>query len=53
MDQQVLRAITTGLRLRNVDVLTALEDRFRDVDDPNKFWSCHSDLPYGHLIRQQ
>jgi Domain of unknown function (DUF5615) len=34
MDQHVPRAITTGLRLRNVDVLTAFEDAFSDADDP-------------------
>ncbi len=34
MDQHVPRAITTGLRLRNVDVLTAFEDGASDVDDP-------------------
>jgi hypothetical protein len=34
MDQHVPRAITMGLRLRNVDVLTAFEDGAGDVDDP-------------------
>jgi hypothetical protein len=34
MDQHVPRAITTGLRLRGIDVLTALEDGASDVDDP-------------------
>ena len=34
MDQNVPRAITLGLRLRNVDVLTAFEDGASDVDDP-------------------
>jgi hypothetical protein len=34
MDQHVPRAITTGLRLRNVDVLTAFEDGAGELDDP-------------------
>src|SRR5690348_5337264 len=34
MDQNVPRAITTGLRLRNVDVLTAFEDGASDLADP-------------------
>ena len=34
IDQNVPRAITTGLRLRNVDVLTAFEDGASDVEDP-------------------
>ncbi len=33
MDQHVPRAITTGLRLRNVDVLTAFEDAASTLDD--------------------
>lgn len=33
MDVHVHRAITTGLRLRNVDVLTAQEDGRRTVSD--------------------
>ena len=53
MDQHVPRAITTGLRLRNVDVLTAFEDGFSDVDDPSKSCSCHSDLTYGRLLHRR
>ena len=34
MDQHVPRAITLGLRLRSVDVLTAYEDDTSAVDDP-------------------
>ncbi len=34
MDQNVPRAITLGLRLRDVDVLTAFEDGTSDADDP-------------------
>jgi hypothetical protein len=34
MDHNVPRAITIGLRLRNVDVLTAFEDGASDVDNP-------------------
>jgi hypothetical protein len=34
MDEQVPRQITTGLRLRNVDVLTVQEDDRAGVDDP-------------------
>lgn len=34
MDQHVPRAITTGLRLRGVDVLTAYEDGRSDLADP-------------------
>jgi predicted nuclease of predicted toxin-antitoxin system len=34
MDQHVPRAITTGLRLRGVDVLTAYEDNRSDLADP-------------------
>lgn len=34
MDQNVPRAITIGLRLRNVDVLTAFEDGASEVADP-------------------
>jgi predicted nuclease of predicted toxin-antitoxin system len=33
MDVHVHRAITTGLRLRNVDVLTAQEDGHRTAED--------------------
>ena len=33
MDQHVPRAITLGLRLRNVDVLTAFEDGANTMDD--------------------
>jgi predicted nuclease of predicted toxin-antitoxin system len=33
MDEHVHRAITAGLRLRGVDVLTVQEDRQRNVDD--------------------
>ena len=33
MDVHVHRAITTGLRLRDVDVLTAQEDGYRTADD--------------------
>jgi len=34
IDQHVSRAITIGLRPRNVDVLTAFEDGAGDGDDP-------------------
>jgi hypothetical protein len=34
MDQHVARAITDGLRLRGVDVLTAFEDGASDAADP-------------------
>ncbi|HEX5501768.1 MAG TPA: DUF5615 family PIN-like protein [Thermomicrobiales bacterium] len=34
LDQHVPRAITAGLRLRGVDVLTAFEDGASDFDDP-------------------
>jgi hypothetical protein len=34
MDQHVPRAITTGLRLRGVDVMTAFEDGAGDIADP-------------------
>lgn len=34
MDQHVPRAITDGLRLRDVDVLTAYEDGTSEWDDP-------------------
>jgi len=34
MDQHVPRAITVGLRLREVDVLTAHEDDVSHLDDP-------------------
>jgi hypothetical protein len=33
MDQHVPRAITAGLRLRKIDVMTAFEDRTSDLDD--------------------
>ncbi|HWE60979.1 MAG TPA: DUF5615 family PIN-like protein, partial [Chloroflexota bacterium] len=33
MDQHVPRVISTGLRLRNVDVLTASEDGAGELDD--------------------
>lgn len=33
MDEHVHRAITTGLRLRNVDVLTTQEDNRRNIPD--------------------
>ena len=35
MDHHVPRAITTGLRLRQVDVLTAYEDNASSLDDPD------------------
>ena len=34
MDHHVPRAITVGLRLRGVDVLTAYEDEASELDDP-------------------
>jgi predicted nuclease of predicted toxin-antitoxin system len=34
MNQHVPRAITIGLRLRGVDVITAYEDDASDMDDP-------------------
>lgn len=34
MDHHVPRAITSGLRLRGVDVLTAYEDGTHELDDP-------------------
>ena len=34
MDEHVHRAITTGLRLRGADVLTAQEDNHRNTPDP-------------------
>ncbi len=34
MDHHVPRAITIGLRLRQVDVLTAYEDSMSEADDP-------------------
>lgn len=34
MDQHVPRAITAGLRLRNIDVLTAFEDGTSEFADP-------------------
>jgi predicted nuclease of predicted toxin-antitoxin system len=33
MDHKVPRAITTGLRLRGIDVLTAFEDGASELDD--------------------
>jgi predicted nuclease of predicted toxin-antitoxin system len=35
MDHHVPRAITTGLRLRQVDVLTAYEDQAHEIADPD------------------
>lgn len=35
MDVHVRRAVTEGLRLRGVDVMTAQEDGAREVDDPD------------------
>ncbi len=34
MNQHVPRAITVGLLLRGVDVITAYEDGASDIDDP-------------------
>lgn len=34
MDHHVPRAITEGLRLRGIDVITAYEDGAEDIDDP-------------------
>ena len=34
IDNHVPRAITTGLRLRGVDVITAYEDSAHQLDDP-------------------
>ena len=33
MDHHVRRAVTTGLRLRGIDVLTAFEDHFHELED--------------------
>ncbi len=35
MNQHVPRAITLGLRLRGIDVLTAFEDNASTLDDPD------------------
>lgn len=35
MDHHVPRAITLGLRLRQVDVLTAYEDHTHEIADPD------------------
>ncbi|MCZ7670648.1 MAG: DUF5615 family PIN-like protein [Chloroflexi bacterium] len=35
MDQHVPRAITVGLRLRGIDVLTAYEDNRSELNDPD------------------
>jgi hypothetical protein len=35
MDHHVPRAVTAGLRLRRVDVLTAAEDGAAELDDPD------------------
>lgn len=35
MDQHVPRAITNGLRLRGIDVLTAFEDQADQLQDPD------------------
>jgi predicted nuclease of predicted toxin-antitoxin system len=35
MDHNVRRAVTTGLRVRDVDVLTAFEDGHHTADDPD------------------
>lgn len=35
MDHNVRRPITSGLRLRRVDVLTAFEDGSHELDDPD------------------
>lgn len=34
MDQHVARAVTDGLRLRGVDILTAFEDQSHELPDP-------------------
>jgi hypothetical protein len=34
MDEHVPRSITIGLRLRDVDVLTAQEDSHNNIEDP-------------------
>lgn len=34
MDHHVPKAITVGLRLREVDVITAYEDKSNELDDP-------------------
>ena len=34
MDHHVPRAITNGLRLRRIDILTAFEDKTHEIDDP-------------------
>jgi hypothetical protein len=35
MDHNVRKAVTTGLRLREVDILTAFEDGHHTADDPD------------------
>lgn len=34
MDHHVPKAITVGLRLREVDIITAYEDKSNEIDDP-------------------
>jgi len=34
MDHHIPRAITNGLRLRNIDIVTAFEDNSHEIDDP-------------------
>ena len=41
MDHQVPSAITNGLRLRGIDVLTAYEDNAHELDDPELLDRAH------------
>jgi hypothetical protein len=50
MDQHVPRATTTGLRLRNVDVLTAVEDGASHADDP---WLLDRAMELGRVLFSQ
>ena len=50
MDHHVPRAITNGLRLRDVDVLTAFEDGTATLDDPALLDRAHE---LGRLLFTQ
>lgn len=47
MDVHVKRAVTEGLRLRGVDVLTAQEDGTAEFEDPETFKPCGRTRSYS------
>lgn len=52
MDQHIARSITDGLRLREVEVLTAHEDGASQFEDDQLSPSCHTQPRIFHAPTQ-